>query len=191
MASRRWPLMHRRARYGDAGGAWTGSTSAQNGSRWCSPQTAFSRSRGTSANQPQRGQAIMQLISTELASARIGPQPRMAASNIRCRPRWSAGSPTSWYVTRKQFARVRGRCVASTHCAGGSAVEFPNDVSARSVLVPSRKIVPRRIAEALAAICSAEFVPEILMNSSSAPLPTLKSRDGAPNRVRANHRCAR
>jgi len=45
-ASRRWPLMHKRARYGDAGGAWTGSTSAQNGSRWCSAQTAFSRSRG-------------------------------------------------------------------------------------------------------------------------------------------------
>jgi hypothetical protein len=104
-----------------------------------------------------------------------------------------------WYVTRKQFARVRGNCVASTHCfterkrrdarpesqhrpriviclethaelavcgdealrvsrvkpevvARGSAVEFPNDVSARSVLVPSRKIGPSRIAEALAAI---------------------------------------
>src|SRR4051794_16391805 len=51
--------MHRLARYGDAEGAWTGSTSAQNGSRWCSAQTALSRSRGTSANQPQRGQAIM------------------------------------------------------------------------------------------------------------------------------------
>src|SRR5206468_2206500 len=88
-ASRRWPLMHRRARYGDAGGAWTGSTSAQNGSRWCSAQTAFSRSRGTSANQPQRGQAITQLISTELASARIGPERgsrRWDASNIRCPP---------------------------------------------------------------------------------------------------------
>jgi hypothetical protein len=64
-ASRRWPLMHRRARYGDAGGVQIGSRSAQNGSRWCSAQTALSRSRGTSANQPQRGQAIMQLISTE------------------------------------------------------------------------------------------------------------------------------
>jgi hypothetical protein len=61
-ASRRWPLMQRRARYGDAGGAWIGSTSAQKGSRWCSAQTARSRSRGTSANQPQRGQAIMQLV---------------------------------------------------------------------------------------------------------------------------------
>jgi hypothetical protein len=101
-ASRRWPLMHRRARYGDAGGAWTGSTSAQNGSRWCSAQTAFSRSRGTSANHPQRGQAIMQLTSTELATGRIGPEPRIGCT------------PAHVYAQRKSQQRLTRSATTSS-----------------------------------------------------------------------------
>ena len=116
---------------------------------------------------------------------------RWAASNMCCTPEMVRSQSDLLVCDQKAVRSGAGRCVASTHCARGSAVEFPNDVSARSVLVPSRKIGPRRIAEALAAICSAEFVPEILRNSSSAPLPTRKSRDCAPNRVKANHRCAR
>src|SRR5215212_1846015 len=52
----------------------TGSTSAQNGSSWCSAHTAVSRAGGTSANQPQRGQAITSSrVRAPAASAPLAP----------------------------------------------------------------------------------------------------------------------